>query len=79
MATSAQKNLRLTFATTLGSTFSLTFPQPREGITAAEVESVMDLIVSKNMFLLAGGELISKRDIKIVDTSTNDLYDPPLY
>jgi hypothetical protein len=79
VAASAQKNLRLTFTTTLGSTFSLTFPQPKESITAAEVESVMDLIVSKNMFLLPGGELIGKRDIKIVDTTTNDLYDLPLY
>lgn len=77
MATSTQKILRLTFATTLGSTFTITLPEPREDLTAAEVEAVMNLIVAKNMFLTSGGELIGKRDIKIIDTTTNDLYDPP--
>ncbi|EGW37845.1 hypothetical protein DOT_4253 [Desulfosporosinus sp. OT] len=39
----------------------------------------MELIIAKNMFLTTGGELIGKRDIKITDLTTTDLYDPPLY
>jgi len=38
----------------------------------------MELII-KNMFLTTGGELIDKRDIKITDSTTTDLYDPPQY
>ncbi|EHQ90121.1 DUF2922 domain-containing protein [Desulfosporosinus youngiae] len=79
MANTQQKTLRLTFATTLGSTFTLTLPAPREDLTAAEAEAAMELIIAKNMFLTTGGELIGKRDIKITDSTTTDLYDPPQY
>lgn len=79
MANTEQKTLRLTFVTTLGSTFTLTLPAPREDLTAVEVEAAMELIISKNMFVTTGGELIGKRDIKITDLTTTDLYDPPLY
>lgn len=74
-----QKTLRLTFATTLGSTFTLTLPAPRADLTAAEAEAAMELIISKNMFVTTGGELIGKKDIKMTDSTTTDLYDPPLY
>jgi len=77
MPAKTAKVLRMTFATAGGNTFSITLPEPREDLTAAEVEAVMDLIVQKNIFATLGGDLIGKRDIKIVDTTTNDLFDPP--
>ncbi|SHN84849.1 DUF2922 domain-containing protein [Desulfitobacterium chlororespirans] len=80
MAENSQKKiLRLTFATTLGSTFSLTLPAPKEELTALEAEAAMNLILAKNMFMTTGGELGGIRDIKVVDTTTADLYDPPQY
>ncbi|MDO0826053.1 DUF2922 domain-containing protein [Desulfosporosinus nitroreducens] len=79
MANTQQKTLRLTFVTTLGSTFTLTLPAPRADLTAAETEAAMELIISKNMFVTTGGELIGKKDIKITDSTTTDLYDPPQY
>jgi len=79
MANTQLKTLRLTFVTTLGSTFTLTLPAPRADLTAAEAEAAMELIISKNMFVTTGGELIGKKDIKITDSTTTDLYDPPLY
>ena len=75
---SQQKTLRLIFATTQGSTFTLTLPAPRADLTAAQAEAVMDLIIAKNLFLTAGGELVGKKDIKIMDLTTTDLYDPSL-
>lgn len=78
MATSTQKILRLTFATSLGKTYTITLQNPREDLAATEVEAIMDLIIAKNMFITSGGELTGKRDIKIIDTTTADLYDPPL-
>lgn len=77
MATSTQKILRLTFDNSGGSTSGITLPAPREDLTASEIETVMDLVITKNIFTTSGGDLTSKRDIKIVDTTTNDLYDPP--
>ncbi|ADY55399.1 hypothetical protein Sgly_1073 [Syntrophobotulus glycolicus DSM 8271] len=76
MATSTNKIVRMVFSTQTGSTFSITLPQPRESLTAAEAETVMDLVISKNIFTTSGGDLTGKRDLKIVDTTTTDLFDP---
>lgn len=35
------------------------------------------LLIAKNIFLTTGGALVSKRDIKIIDTTTDDIYDAP--
>lgn len=75
MAVTTKKVLRITFDNALGSAVSFTLPEPKEDLTGAQIEAVMDQIIAKNIFLTAGGELVSKRDIKIVDTTTNDLYD----
>lgn len=77
MATTTSKVLRLTFENAGGSAFSITLPEPREDLTTTEIEAAMDLIIDRNIFSTSGGDLTAKRDIKIVDTTTNDLYDPP--
>jgi len=77
MAVTTNKVVRLTFTTAGGKTFSITIPDPREDLDKAEAEAVMDTIIQKNIFLTSSGELIGKRDIKVVGTTTNDLYDPP--
>ena len=77
MAVTTNKVVRLTFTTAGGKTFSITIPDPREDLDKAEAEAIMDTIIQKNIFLTSSGELIGKRDIKVVGTTTNDLYDPP--
>lgn len=78
MATTTRKVLRMTFNTALGGTVSLTLPEPKEAITTVEIEAVMDQIIAKNIFLGSTGAMISKSDIKIVNTTTDDLYEAPL-
>jgi len=78
MASITKKVLRMTFNNTLGSAVTITLPEPKASLTAAEIETVMDQIITKNIFVTSGGELISKRDVKIVDTTTEDLFDPPV-
>ena len=78
MASVSKKVLRMTFNSTLGSAVSITLPEPKEDLTGVQIEAVMDQIIAKNIFLTTGGELVSKRDIKIIDTTTNDLYDTPV-
>ncbi|KGK83256.1 hypothetical protein DP73_20030 [Desulfosporosinus sp. HMP52] len=75
MASTTKKVLRMTFNNASGKAVTISMPQPKEGLTVAEIETVMDQIITKNIFLTPGGELISKRDVKIVDTTTEDLYD----
>lgn len=77
MATQTTNNLRMSFRTAGGATFSITIPTPIATLTAAEVETVMDLIVAKNIFVTSSGDITGKQDIKIIDTTINDLYDPP--
>ncbi len=65
----------MTFNNASGNAVTITLPEPKASLTEALIEAVMDQIITKNIFLTAGGELISKRDVKIVDTTTDDLYD----
>lgn len=77
MITTSSTKLRLVFSTQSGRTFTITLPSPQDDMTAAEAEAVMDLITSHNIFKTAGGDLTGKRDIKVIDTSTKDFYNPP--
>jgi len=77
MAVTTNSVVRLTFTTAGGKTFSITIPDPREDLDKAGAEAVMDTIIQKNIFLTSSGALIGKQDIKVVGTTTNDLYDPP--
>jgi len=78
MASTSKKILRMTFNNTLGSAVSFTLPEPRLDLTGAEIEAVMDQMIVKDIFLTTGGALVSKRDIKLVDTTTDDLYEAPV-
>ncbi|MCB8818389.1 DUF2922 domain-containing protein [Desulfosporosinus shakirovi] len=77
MAITTKKVLRMTFTNAAGKTVTMTLDQPKEGITSAEIETVMDQIISKDIFFTSGGGLVSKKDIKIVDTKTEDMYEQP--
>ena len=77
MPIATTKVLRMVFDTAGGNSFTLTMPEPRENVTLAEIEAAMDMIITKDLFNTKGGSLTAKRDIRIVDTVTNDLYDPP--
>ncbi|MDR3600811.1 MAG: DUF2922 domain-containing protein [Desulfosporosinus sp.] len=78
MASTSRKVLRMTFNTATGSAVSITLPDPKADLTSAQIEAVMDQIIAKDIFLTSGGALVSKRDVKIVGTTTDDLYDLPI-
>lgn len=76
MAVTTSKVLRMSFNNALGSAVNITLPDPKADLTAAQIEAVMDQIIAKNIFTGTGGDLVAKRDIRIIDTTTNDLYEP---
>ena len=78
MASVSRKVLKMTFNNALGNAVTITLANPKTDLTAAQVETVMDQIITKNIFLTSGGDLISKRDIKIINTTTDDLFDQPI-
>lgn len=75
MASTTKRILRMTFNNTAGKAVTITLPQPKPALTAAEIEAVMDQIIARNIFVTSGGDLVSKRDVKIIDSTTDDLYD----
>jgi len=77
MASISKKVLRMTFNSAVGTAVSITLSEPKTDLTAAQIEAVMDQIIAKDIFLTSGGALVSKRDVKIVDTTTDDMYDLP--
>ncbi|MEL1134541.1 DUF2922 domain-containing protein [Desulfitobacterium sp. THU1] len=77
MAVTTNRAARLSFTTSLGKTFTIIVPQPREDIQLAEAMSVMNSLIASEIFLTAHGTLTGVRDIKVIDTTTDDLYDPP--
>ncbi|BAF58603.1 hypothetical protein PTH_0422 [Pelotomaculum thermopropionicum SI] len=76
MATTVQ-SLRMVFRNQAGRNVTITLENPRDNLTAAEIEAAMDLIIARNIFTSSGGDLVAKQDIRLIDTTTNDLYEPP--
>ncbi len=76
MPVTTSQTLRMVFRSQGGTSMTISLDNPRSDVTAAEIEAAMDTIISKNIFNTTGGDLASKYDIKIVDKTTNDLYDP---
>ncbi|OPX90707.1 MAG: hypothetical protein A4E53_00885 [Pelotomaculum sp. PtaB.Bin104] len=70
------KVLRMSFKNEGGNTVSISLDAPRDNVTEAEVQTAMDLVITKNIFTSSGGNLVSKSDAKIIDTTVTDLYTP---
>ena len=77
MAMTATKVLRLMFTTAGGSTFAITIPNPKETLQATEAMTFMQSLIASDIFLTPTGALTGIRDIKVINTNTDDLYDPP--
>lgn len=77
MAVSTSKVLRLTFTTAGGGSFAITLPNPKEDLQLTEVMTVMNSLITSDIFLTPGGALTGVRDVKVIGTVTNDLYDSP--
>ena len=66
--------LKMVFLTTLNKQVTIGLSNPKDTITAPEVQAAMDTIIAKNIFLTSNGELASKVSARIIDTTTNELF-----
>ena len=64
--------LLMTFMTQFGRKVSLFVTDPREDVTEAEIKTVMNLIVEKNIFAPNGEDIVSAKEAKIVQTETTE-------
>lgn len=75
MAITSRKVIRMTFLDSGGTRYVITIPNPKDNITKQEILNVMDFIIQKNIIQGRSGDLVSKLDARIVETTTNDIYD----
>ncbi len=65
--------LRMSFLNALNRTTSMSVDDPREDLTPAEVQAVMDDVIAKNIFNSSGGDLVSVKSAEVVTTTVNEL------
>ncbi|MDD4802088.1 MAG: DUF2922 domain-containing protein [Syntrophomonas sp.] len=68
-----QRVLEMDFSTELGKTQSIRVYEARTDLTGAEVNLVMENIISKNIFSGTGGQITGKVAARIVSTDSTDL------
>jgi hypothetical protein len=64
----------MVFLNQLNKQVTLSLNNPKDTLTAADVQGVMDTVIAKNIFTSTGGELVSKVSARIIDTTTNELF-----
>ena len=69
----ADKSLVMTFLNEMGSRASISLPGVKDNVTEAEVSAAMDVIVAKNIFETAGGDLITKHSAQINERNVTEL------
>lgn len=68
------QRLVMSFRNTAGRTVTMSMDDPRTDVTAAEVTTVMDTIIAKNIFTSSGGDLVSKERAAVIETTENEMY-----
>ena len=66
------KKLVMTFKNEADEKISLTVDDPKNDIKEADIKTVMDLIIAKNIFAPKGCDLVSAIEAKVVTTDTTD-------
>lgn len=66
--------LQMSFATELGKTVTLSIPDPKPGLTEAEVRLAMQAIIDKDVFTSASGSFVDIKAAKVVDREVTPLF-----
>lgn len=68
-----KRELELIFLTDNNKKVKLVVPEPKAGLTTAEVNAVMDLVIAKNVFGFPQGIAVAKEGARIVETAVAEL------
>lgn len=63
------KRLLMSFITAQGGQSSLTLDAPKDGLTETEVRTVMEAIITNNIFNTSNGDLAGVKAAEIVTTT----------
>lgn len=67
------KRLEMKFATESGSTATISVDAPIEPVDPALVAAAMDEIITQNIFMSTGGDLVTKKEAQIVDRTVTPI------
>ncbi|MHC8516630.1 DUF2922 domain-containing protein [Sporosarcina sp. ITBMC105] len=67
------KTLQLNFTTAAGKQASLTVDEPKEGLTATEVELAMAQIISAGAFEVDGSPFAAVKSARIIERNVTEL------
>ena len=74
MADTSSLYLQMSFNTeTANKPYSMSFRYPQADVLPADVDTLMDLIIAKNILIAPGGALVSIKDAGIVTREFLDL------
>lgn len=68
-----ERILKMTFITESGSKATIRLRGAKEGLVNTDIDTVMNLIIDKNIFKFKGGTLVKKYSAVIEQTSTEKL------
>lgn len=66
------KRLELLFTNFGGTRVTVAIPEPKEDLTPAEIEGVMNTIITENVFTSPGGDLVGIQGARIVTREVSD-------
>lgn len=67
------KKLTMKFVTTNDDITTLTINEVKEDITDEQVNSLMDEIITQDVFYSAGGSLVKKKSAKVIDVTESNV------
>lgn len=73
MADTNTKTLEMVFTTESGKEVTVAVKDPKDGLTLAEVQTVMNTIIAKNVFSSTGGDLASVKEAQIRQLAITEL------
>lgn len=67
------RKLTMSFVTSLGGRSSIALDEPKTGLTGAEVRTVMETVISNNLFNTTKGDISAVKAAEIVTTTKETL------
>lgn len=73
MADTNTKTLEMVFINEGAKEVTVVVKDPKEGLTLAEVQAVMNTLIAKNVFSTTGGDLVSVKEAQVRQLAITEL------
>lgn len=67
------KTLELIFENAAGKSAKISVKDPKDDLDPEEVQNMMDLIVSKNIFTTSGGDIVASRSARVITKKVTEI------